>query len=191
MTLINTLLGFNAPGGNGAGLITDGGYNLSDDASVPLTAIGSHDNTDLQQGVGSLSDNGGPTLTVPIFPGSPAVDAGNDDACLPTDQRHLARMGRCDIGAFEFNGLEPTTTLSIVRQTAQVLVSWTSAISDYSLQSTPDLTTLNWTPVINSPIVISNRFVVTDSVDGFSRFYRLKSNRAATNQVNSLPTMAP
>ena len=49
--------------------------------------------------LGTLSDNGGPTQTIPLLAGSPAIDAG--DGCSPTDQRGLPRQGTCDLGAFE------------------------------------------------------------------------------------------
>jgi hypothetical protein len=52
----------------------------------------------------SLADNGGPTLTLALVPGSPAVDAvPAGDSCFPDDQRGVARPqgAACDIGAFE------------------------------------------------------------------------------------------
>ena len=66
--------------------------------------------------LGPLSDNGGPTDTQALLPGSPAIDAGDpagcvDDAGAPlgSDQRGVARpadgdldgVPTCDIGAFE------------------------------------------------------------------------------------------
>ncbi len=61
--------------------------------------------------LGPLQDNGGPTETHALLPGSPAIDAGNpvlgctdaDDAPLTTDQRGEKRPVRkeCDIGAYE------------------------------------------------------------------------------------------
>ncbi len=52
-----------------------------------------------------LADNGGPTLTHALAPTSPAIDAGNNNAGLTTDQRGFARVAgaRPDIGAFESN----------------------------------------------------------------------------------------
>jgi hypothetical protein len=53
----------------------------------------------------ALTDNGGPTLTHALGPGSPAVDAGNNNATLTNDQRGsgFPRMIGIapDIGAFE------------------------------------------------------------------------------------------
>lgn len=69
--------------------------------------------------LGALADNGGPTATHALLPGSPAIDAGNPSGCtdsdgapLTQDQRGLPRAAdgngdttaRCDIGAFEVQG---------------------------------------------------------------------------------------
>jgi CSLREA domain-containing protein len=66
--------------------------------------------------VGPLADNGGPTQTHALLPGSPAIDAANPaapgsggTACAATDQRGVNRprdgngdsVARCDMGAFE------------------------------------------------------------------------------------------
>jgi hypothetical protein len=57
--------------------------------------------------LGSLSDNGGSTATIPISPVSPAVNAGNNNAGLTNDQRGsgFPRVfgAAPDIGAFEVN----------------------------------------------------------------------------------------
>jgi hypothetical protein len=57
----------------------------------------------------SLAQNGGPTQTMALLPGSPAIDHGGTSAtgCPATDQRGLPRPdevsdnGACDIGAYE------------------------------------------------------------------------------------------
>ena len=59
--------------------------------------------------LGPLADNGGPTLTHALQPGSPAINRG-DPAALPQDQRGYGRLGVPDVGAFEFNGIRPTPT---------------------------------------------------------------------------------
>ena len=85
--------------------ILNGGYDLSyGDRTCP----GAHRNPRL----GPLQDNGGPTETLAIAAGSPAVDGipGGTGGCPATDQRGVRRpQGRaCDIGAFEFT--TPTIT---------------------------------------------------------------------------------
>jgi CSLREA domain-containing protein len=65
--------------------------------------------------LGALQNNGGPTATRALLPGSAAIDAethGGD--CFPTDQRGVARPQgpACDIGAFEAGAAGPTPTPS-------------------------------------------------------------------------------
>ncbi len=84
------------------GAITDGGDNISSDISFPFSAPGSMNNTDPELGV--LGNYGGPTQTIPLLMGSPAIDAGGAGGCPATDQRGVPRPfgGACDIGAFEY-----------------------------------------------------------------------------------------
>jgi hypothetical protein len=53
--------------------------------------------------IGPLADNGGPTQTHALLPGSIAINAGDNSAALPTDQRGFARTSGAatDIGAYE------------------------------------------------------------------------------------------
>jgi hypothetical protein len=97
-----------------SGTITDAGYNISDDSSCGFSATGSHNDTDPKLDPGGLANNGGPTQTIALLSGSPAIDAipiANcaDQASPPnsitTDQRGFPRPdsgeSACDIGAFE------------------------------------------------------------------------------------------
>jgi hypothetical protein len=102
--LVNTLLATNMPG-NCAGPLTDLGHNMSSDSSCSFTNTGSLNDTDPM--LGQLADNGGPTLTMALLLGSPAIDAGNTSAAPATDQRGLPRpRGQAaDIGAYEFQSV--------------------------------------------------------------------------------------
>ncbi len=67
--------------------------------------------------LGALADNGGPTQTMSLLPGSPAIDAGDDATCETADQRGITRPQgpHCDIGAFEITGpVEYTLTINKV-----------------------------------------------------------------------------
>jgi len=68
--------------------------------------------------LGPLADNGGPTQTHALLPGSPAIDAGDAATCIASpvsgkDQRGVKRPqgAGCDIGAFELDTTAPTLTL--------------------------------------------------------------------------------
>lgn len=69
--------------------------------------------------LGDLDANGGQTKTHALLDGSPAIDAGNPNGCsdqnaaiLGDDQRGFIRPADagCDIGAYEYNAVEPTPT---------------------------------------------------------------------------------
>jgi uncharacterized repeat protein (TIGR01451 family)/CSLREA domain-containing protein len=59
--------------------------------------------------LGPLTENGGPTPTMLLNAGSPAIGAGTNLTCAKQDQRGGARPapggGQCDIGAVEVNSL--------------------------------------------------------------------------------------
>jgi hypothetical protein len=61
--------------------------------------------------LGDLADNGGPTQTIELLPGSPAIDAGRNLGDLPSDQRGAGSpriVGAAqDIGAFEAGSAGP------------------------------------------------------------------------------------
>ncbi len=101
VSMVNTLLAANT-GGNcrsANGLVSEG-HNLDSDNSCGLTAA---DLKNIDPRLAPLGDNGGPTRTHALNPGSPAIDAGNEVTGITTDQRGLARPQRkaFDIGAFE------------------------------------------------------------------------------------------
>jgi hypothetical protein len=96
--------GFTTGGGNLVGISNGSsgwsGGDITGTADAPVNPL-----------LGPIGSNGGPTATVPLLPGSPAMDAGNDAICgtaIPNgagnhDQRGITRpIGvHCDIGAFE------------------------------------------------------------------------------------------
>lgn len=73
------------------------GYNISSDGTCNFSKVGDRNNTDPM--VGPLQNNGGPTDSGTLLPGSPAIDAGNPSGCrdsqgnlLTTDQRGYPRL---------------------------------------------------------------------------------------------------
>ena len=107
ITLKNTIVGNSQEGMNCYGGIVDGGGNLSyPDTTCP--------GINLDPKLGTLNNNGGPTKTMSLMPGSAALDSAVDAVCAAPpvknlDQRGITRRqgAHCDIGAFEAR--DPTT----------------------------------------------------------------------------------
>lgn len=107
--LINTLLVGNDPGGDSVGAFEAFRANLT---TADLTAGG------VEPRLGEFGDYGGPTWTMSLLEGSPAMDAGERLSCPETDQRGVLRPvgAGCDIGAFEFTAPYSANTLVAERK---------------------------------------------------------------------------
>lgn len=103
LTLQNSIVAHSAADGNcfySGGFVTSSGNNLDDGNTCAFGYVGDQINTDPL--LGSLANNGGPTLTHALLPGSPAIGQGNDSFCTAEDQRGFTRpLMACDIGAYE------------------------------------------------------------------------------------------
>jgi len=107
----NTILAGNTAGGApadcGTVVTVTSANNIGGDASCMFTDPGSKQNTNPL--LGPLADNGGQTDTMALTAGSPAIDAGTNTGCPPTDQRGVPRPqgSTCDIGAYELLATPP------------------------------------------------------------------------------------
>jgi len=122
--LQNSIVANSASGGNCHLPVTSKGYNLSSDSSCTFNSVGDMDDTDPL--LGTLGFNGGPTKTIPLLSGSPAIDSGNLSGCtnnkgvlLKTDQRGKPRpdaedTSGCDIGAYEFQSAPSCTQIGAI-----------------------------------------------------------------------------
>jgi hypothetical protein len=95
------------------------GHNLIGDGTGgsgfdPTDLVGTASNP-IDPQLGPLQNNGGPTQTMSLLPGSPAIDAGDNTGAPDTDQRGFPRIvgGTIDIGAFEIQPAGQPTHLSI------------------------------------------------------------------------------
>jgi hypothetical protein len=109
LKLKNTLVAANNPQNfaNSGGTLTSLGHNLDTDGTSNFAnndILGSL-GAPLDAKLGPLASNGGATQTQALLCGSPAIDAGDNNAAPATDQRGLPRPlgGAVDIGAFESN----------------------------------------------------------------------------------------
>jgi hypothetical protein len=92
----------------------DGSYNIDDDGTCFATGTNVSRSTPLDASLGALGNNGGPTETIALSPGSPAIDAVADPSlCTTADQRGVARPTPCDIGAYETDATVKSQTITI------------------------------------------------------------------------------
>jgi hypothetical protein len=93
-----------------AGTFTDEGYNLDSDGSCALNSASPYfDLPSTDPDLGDLQNNGGPTDTMALLAGSPAIEyvTAVSGLCPLTDQRGAARNTPCDIGAYDTDYAEP------------------------------------------------------------------------------------
>jgi len=108
--------------------------------------------------LGPLTNNGGPTLTLALPPGSPAIDRGDDSLLAPpfslaTDQRGFSRKsgGHVDIGAYELQQLVLT---GLSRSGSDILISFSTEMrQNYRVE---------WSDVLDSGVW----GIVADNVAG-------------------------
>ena len=122
-TVRSSIIAGNGLGGNCAGPLTDSGYNIEDDTDALCgfsAANHSLSGTNPLLDAAGLKDNGGPTKTIALQSGSPAIDAipSGVNGCgttITNDQRGVSRPqgSGCDIGAFEL--VLPRADLSITK----------------------------------------------------------------------------
>ena len=133
VSVTNSTLSGNSAGGSGGGIDNNSGSTLNltntivasntNPSSADISGTITTNNHNLIGGtplLAPLGNYGGPTQTIALLPGSPAIDAGDDTACASTgptgvnnkDQRGVTRpVGtHCDIGAFESQGFTLTKT---------------------------------------------------------------------------------
>ena len=127
VTLENTIVAGNTArfGPDAAGVFTSQGNNLVGETDRSSGWVGSDltgtSASPLDPVLAPLGDYGGPTQTMALLPGSPAINAGASGPNIPAnDQRGLGRVGAVDIGAFESQGFTFTVVPGSTPQTAMI-----------------------------------------------------------------------
>ncbi len=109
LTLINSLIAGNS-GGDMVGLVNPFGSTnnlIGDGSQASGISNGSSGNqvgtstNPINAKLGTLASNGGPTQTVALLAGSPALNGGSGAATTDTDQRGVPRGHMMDIGAYQ------------------------------------------------------------------------------------------
>ena len=182
-TVANSLIaGNSAPGGPDCeGTFVSSGYNLIGNSSGSTGFGQVADQLNLNPLIGPLTDNGGPTFTHALLAGSPAIDKGNSFG-LTSDQRGRQRpydfasianatngFG-ADIGAYEVN----PPILSIARAGGNVLLSWYTSDSGYTLEAKTNLSpAVPWSAVPGTPAIVGSQYVFPEGPATGNKFYRL------------------
>lgn len=163
VTVTNTIIARNTRNGpdDVSGTFTSGGHNVIGSTGISIGFTdGSAGGTDYTGTTTSprdpglaanLADNGGPTVTLALPNGSPAIGAGDPAICAASlvsgrDQRGVARLSNlCAIGAFEYRIAQ---TVSVTPSNATIVVGGTTqftAIVTFTDSSTQDITAAaNW-----------------------------------------------
>jgi hypothetical protein len=104
--------------------------------------------------LGALADNGGPTRTHALLAGSPAIDAGDDTACVAApvsslDQRGMTRPrgAHCDAGAYEVEDFTLTYTAGAhgsISGTSPQLVSLGESGTEVTAVADPGYHFVDW-----------------------------------------------
>jgi hypothetical protein len=122
-----------------------------------------------------LDNNGGPTPTVALLPGSPAIDGAKRPPACVADQRGFPRPAgsAADIGAYEYGSVMPTLTISPCGTTA--LNIWASGNANQPCRLLSSTDTLNWVPIAADQIGSGGtvQFSVNCAPGSACRFYRL------------------
>lgn len=109
-SITNSIIANSSSGGNCSGSFS-GSHNLSDD-----NTCGSGFTNSPSILLGPLDNYGAGTQTIPLLPGSAAIDVGDSATCSNVAVNNLDQRGRprpaghCDIGAFESQGFSLTKT---------------------------------------------------------------------------------
>jgi hypothetical protein len=178
--LLSTLVADNTPpnfGFQGTVTFQSLGHNLDSDGSSGMVngvngdIVGSSASP-IDAKLGPLQDNGGPTDTIALLVGSPALGTGSctdaNGAPLLIDQRGFPRGPNpgCDIGAYENQPLTLTCPVPIVvgfQDETGALVTFSATVTDLC----PQVTTV-YQPPSGSLFPIGVTPVLVEAVDGCS-----------------------
>ena len=148
--------------------VTDQGYNLEGGSSCSFTTSTDLQNTDPKL-ASALASNGGPTQTLALLDGSPAINQIPASSCSSADQRGVSRPQgpACDMGAFEFQvprlslPSSPLTVDAISPQGASVTHSAKASLPD-DASATP---TVSCSPASGSTFAIGTTTVTCSASD--------------------------
>ncbi len=142
LTLTATIVA-NSMSGDCYGSITDGGYDLDDDGSCGFSGTSLSD-TPAGLDPDGLQNNGGPTQTIALEPGSAAIGAVTDPSlCATPDQRGVTRPTPCDIGAYQDQEASQSITFTSVPPSVAAINGPTYGVSATATSGLPVVLTID------------------------------------------------
>lgn len=148
LNLRNSIVAGNTAGTNPdiSGTINSGDYNLiGNTRGAIFSGNPANNKTNVDAKLDTLKPNGGPTDTIALLPGSPAINAGDPSITSGFDQRGngfpRVKGGRVDIGSFEAQNSAPVAKDNSYDATEDVLLSVNAANGVLSNDSDPDANT--------------------------------------------------
>ena len=205
VNLINTISALNS-GSDCQGTLTSQDHNLDSDGTCGLAATGDLPNTDPLLDPLGLRDNGGPTLTIALLPGSPAIDTGDDSVLgaphnLSTDQRGAGfpRLlgAHVDIGAFEAQATDPPQVSPFTVTKTGDSSDGLCGVSDCSLReaiASGDsgdaivIPTGVYTLSLGTELLVDQNLALTGAGSGDTIIQAAASSADATSRVFNIPT---
>ncbi len=209
----NTIIAGNtAPAGpDVSATVTSDGYNLIGNTSGSSGFSATGDQLNVNPLLEPLVGNGGPTQTMALLPGSPAIDAGSSSIAgvnAPiTDQRGALRGGQIgsfnagsavDIGAYEASSsyLVTSTAASTDVGTLQSAIGWASVNTNANpanianpapntiIFAPPDTQTLNWDLTAIGSLVVNASSPVPILIDLSATTYQNTDSNGDTLPIN-------
>jgi hypothetical protein len=139
-----------------------------------------------------INGDGGPVPIHSLKPSSPAIDAGDQQACKSIDQRGFPRPDEpgtsCDIGADEYSPKPP-----VIKVPAEIVVPEEAlgmAVVDYKAEvSDPGgLATVTCTPASGSSFPVGTTSVNCDAADGHENTATASFNVQVMPKTSTAPT---
>jgi len=131
------------------GTVTSLGYNLiGTTAEATIDGITTGNLLGADPLLGSLADHGGPTQTMPLLVGSPAIDPTSSNGAPWLDQRGYLRSGTADRGAYEYGGTLPVATAATSITPTSFAANWQEVpgATDYRLEVATDSSFTSFVP---------------------------------------------
>ena len=198
MTLLTSIVAGNSAAADQGQDVSGGfnslGHNLIGDTDGSSGWVGT-DLLNVDPMLGPLQDNGGPTMTMALLPGSPAIDAGVPVAGITTDQRGISRTayGPPDIGAFEAfqtgplvlatpvinDGAAQRSNVTTIALTFNQLTNIQALIDDHSIGSAVQLFGEQPDPSGGRPVQLQHRQLHPD--------HRPEAHRQAEDHAGGRP----